>query len=349
MSGFGGGLLSELVAELLVKSVELAWDLIQGNNPFKEQSAEFNTRLEAQIGIWNAIGVKLQGIKDQVRPKDLITYYKVEKKAYHLLLKYVHAGSGGSLNAQQLSFEEKIQELEESSTFGENTKPGSGVSQWFYTMKKQVAYSLSGEKHHRKLVKEIKDWSRVLQELTNWTILPKLPQATRQDIMVYVVDPSGCLTDTNLWARIMLAKSGFDSTVLGITVGPEEPLLSSFRLPISDAVQVLPKGLITVQSESEYTIDTKASSHEIKVQLGGSTLRQWAVLNTQSYSRLVIIEFCPKSAPAPFMKLEEIQSLQIPSTNSPMRTSPNKLDQLVEMLRMAVYDSKSFRVLYTRG
>jgi hypothetical protein len=342
MSGIGESLLIDLVAELLVKSVELAWDIIGNTHRYEKQTADFNTRIEAQIGIWNAIGVKVKEVKDQVRPKDLITYYKVEKKVYHLLLKYVQ---GGALTVTQLSFEDKIRKLEESSVFGENTKPNTGVLEWFYTTKKQIVFSLGGEKHGRKLVQEIEQWSNVLQQLTNWTIVPKLPQASRAQVMLYIVDPSGYLTNTNLRARIILAKSGFDSNVPGVTVGPAEPFPKSFRLPLSEHVEVLPKGLISVQSENQYTINNAASSREIKTQLGGSTLRQWALLKTDVLSRLVIVEFCPKAVPP---QPQENRGLRVPSPNPSTRTSPEKLEKLVETLRMAVSDP-SFRFLYTRG
>ena len=105
-------------------------------------------------------------------------------------------------------------------------------------------------------------------------------------------------------------------------------------------MEVLPRGLLSVQSESDYTINTAASSRETKIQLGGSTLRQWAVLKAEGRSTLVIVEFCPKPAPA---------AQQLPSANPPSHTSPERLDNLVETLRMAVSDPKSFCVLYARG
>jgi hypothetical protein len=343
MSGVAESLLLNLVAELIFKSVQVAWDIIRHSHRYEKQAADFNTRIEAQIGILNAIGVKVNEAKDQVRPKDLITYYKVEKKVYHLLLKYVH---GGALTPDQLSFEEKMRKLEESSVFGENTKQSTGVLEWFYTTKKQIMFSLQGEKHDRKLVKEIEEWSNILQEMTNWTIVPKLPQASREEVILYIVDPSGYLTNTNLRARIILAKSGFDSNVPGVAVGPVDPLPKSFRLPHSESVEVLPKGTISVQSETQYTINSAATSREIKMQLGGSTLRQWALVKTGALSKLVIVEFCPKSD---LGKAQGSPSLKPPSDNHRTGTSPKKLDKLVETLRMAASDPKSFRVLYTKG
>jgi serine/threonine protein kinase len=246
--------------------------------------------------------------------------------------------------------ESKIQKVEDSGILEEIAGDEQGQLDFFYRSKKQIAWTLWKERKDGKLVREAEEWSARLQQLTSYIILPMFPNATEQQIAIYIVDSSGSLTDTNLKGKIILSRSGSNTTIggLGVIKEVEE---GPFKLS-SGRVQFLKKGLVTHRATGELCVNANANPDDIKSQLGGNTTRQWATLVSENgkSQETVIVEFKTRAT---------ISESSEPSTHSSATfLSPNTVtipvahddpDHLVRTLRLVAHDPSSFRVLQCEG
>jgi len=352
MSGVGEGLLLNLAAELIVKAAELGFHILQDTRNYAKEGEDFKMRMETQMAIWRAIGEKLkkEEIKRRIRKCDLEIYYKIEKKLYRLLYKYVqrHCRNNAKLTEalEKLTIQDKIQELQESGILEDIDAEEEGPLEFFYRSKRQIAWTLRKEGKDRKLIKEAEEWSSRLQQLTSWTIPSMFPHATVEQVAVYIVDPSGSLTDTNLKGKIILSMAGSNITVGGLKV-IKEAEEGPFKLT-SKRVKFLPRGFVTPRADGEFSIDPKADSDEIKNQLGGNVNRQWANFTAEDGKNpaTVIVEFKmrpPTSEPS----TDNPSSSNRSSAVVPVVPHDNP-DNLVRTLRLAAHDPH-FHVLHCEG
>ena len=348
----GESLLINLAADLIMKAAELGFHIIQDTRNYAKEAKDFKTRMKTQMAIWRAIGEKFKNeeIKTRIRKHDLETYYQIEKKLYRLLYKYFQRCREGNEKITEvlktLSLEDKIREVEESGILEEIAAEERGQLDFFYRSKKQIAWTLWREKKDQKLVKEAEEWSNRLQQLMAWTIPPMFPNATAEQVAVYIVDPSGSLNEMNLKGKIILSKAGSSTTIAGLKpIGEVEE--GPFRMA-SKRITFLKRGFVTPHVGGEFSIDTKASSDEIKGQLGGNTNRQWATFTDENgkNSSTVIVEF----------KVRSQRNIPL-STDRPSNKTPSaeaalphdNPDNLVRTLRLAAHDTSSFRVLHCEG
>ena len=352
VSGFGESLLLELAAELILKTAELGYHIIQDSRNYATEERNFKDRMQIQMAIWRAIGEKLKmdEIKKRIRPYDLEIFYKIEKKLYRLLFKFCQRCNAkyGNMTPtlDNLSIEVKIRELQESGVFDniDEEEEEEARLDFLFRSKKQIDWTLRRERKESKLVKEAEEWSNRLQQLASWTIPQLFPSATPEQVVKYIADPSGSLTQTNLKGKIILSKSGSDTTQggLGVLKEVEE---GPFRLDVT-RIEIQQRGLVTDHRNGRFTIDPLASAEEIKNQLGGNTKRQWATLKDEKgrNRQSVIVEFKPKvSSDASDNRLH---------TDSDAPISPIPHDDpvnLVRTLRLAAQNPNSFRVLQCEG
>jgi hypothetical protein len=96
MAGVGESFLLELAVELVVNAM-LGFHIIKDARNYAAEATNFKTRMEVQMAIWHAIGDKLSNeeIKNRIRKRELETHYKIDKKLYRLLYKYLQRNCGG--------------------------------------------------------------------------------------------------------------------------------------------------------------------------------------------------------------------------------------------------------------
>jgi hypothetical protein len=352
MSGVVEGILLNLAADLIMKTAEIGFHIVQDTRNYAKEGKDFKTRMETQIAIWRAIGEKLKNeeIRKRIRKCDLEIYCKIEKKLYSLMYKYVrrHCGNNTELTAEleKLSIQDRIQEVQESGILDDIAEEEEGPLEFFYRSKKQIAWTLRKEGKDQRLIKEAEEWSGRLQQLTSWAIPSMFPHATVEQVAIYIVDPSGSLTDTNLKGKIILSMAGSNTTIRGLK-SIKEVEEGPFKLS-PKRVEFLKRGLVKPRADGVLSIDPTAGSDEIKGQLGGNVNRQWAILTDEDGKNptTVIVEFKMRP-PTNDPSINNLSSGNRSSTVVPGVPHDNP-DNLVRTLRLAAHDPH-FHVLHCEG
>ena len=228
---FGSSLAVELVAEIVVRTAEIGWHVIQNSRLYIVEEESFRLRLRIQIGIWQAVEAKLREskIKKLIRPEDVSTYYDIMTTLHGLMKKWVERKCQSVPDKTNLlektSVTELVKEIEKRDLLKplSDSEKARNWSAWM-RVKEEVAWSVWRKERNEKLVLEIEFWGGRLDTFSSWTIPTMLTQATKEDIAI-IADSR--LNRTNFKGQLMLAKSASTTVaaIAGLSVAEEGPFI----------------------------------------------------------------------------------------------------------------------------
>ena len=250
---FGSSLAVELVAEIVIRTVEIGYHVIQNSQLYTQEEEASRLRLRIQIGIWQAIDGKLREskIKELIRPEDVSTYYEIMRTLHKLMHKWVErkcqSGTAKTNILKKTSVIELVEEIEKRDLLkplseGEKER---NQSAWL-RLKEEVGWAVWRKERNEKLVVEIEFWGTRLDAFSSWTIPAMLTQATKEDIAI-IADSR--LNRTNFKGQLMLAKSASTTVaaIAGLSITVEGPFILG-----EERITMLEKGFVrSVRQELE--------------------------------------------------------------------------------------------------
>ena len=337
---FGSSLAVELVAEVVIRTVEIGFHVIQNSQLYIEEEESFRLRLRIQIGIWQAIDAKLREskIKELIRPEDVLTYYDIMKILHKLMQKWVERKCQSVTAKTDLLKKTSVTELGKEVEKRDLLKPLSdrekerNWSAWL-RVKEEVAWAVWRKERNEKLLAEIEFWGGRLDKFSSWTIPNMLIQATNEDIAI-VADSR--LNRTNFKGQLMLAKSASTTiaAIAGLSIKEEGPFIIE-----DERITMLERGFVRSPTPGPQITDKDiALERERRSDLGGIERRQWVKFKAMDGTeRDAIIEFKarPSHEDARFLFGDQYVT--------------NEVARLIRTLRTAAQKPDTFRVLYCEG
>ena len=338
--GIGSSLAVELVAEIILKTINIGIHVIQNSRLYQSEDETIRLRLRIQIGIWRAIDAKLREseIKKRIRPVDVATYYDIMKTLHKLMHKYVERkcqpGKTKTDILKSTSAAELSKEIEERDIL-KPLSEGEKAQNWGFwlRLKEEVAWTVWRKEKNERLVMEIEFWGTKLDSFSSWTIPSMFPQPTKEDIAI-IADSR--LNRTNFKGQLMLAKSASTTVaaIAGLSVTEEGPFIIG-----EDRITMLEKGFVKPSTPGrQLTEEDIALERERRTELGGIERRQWVKFKAMDGTeKLAIIEF--KARPSP-------EDARFPLGDQYIT---NEVARLIRTLRTAAQKPETFRVLYCEG
>jgi hypothetical protein len=304
MSGVSENIAINLIAEIIMKTVETGYHVVNKSMLYVEGGRKSATIIGLQIGIWEAAARKLQDvrIKKQIRDVDLWRFAMVSQELHRTMHKFVTRNCANAVEKKKTlelhSAEELFEILEEHGDLEYLSKEVQEASFGFWIgLKQEAGYLVLAQAKDQKLVTEIVFWGNQLGRFAA-DVFPSMftgfDKKTIDEIATSLA--SKVLTDLNSRGAVLLAQS-VDSTVEKVGELELEEA-GEFKLDIRQIKLVdragHPGGFIRPPSPHPDTEQDVARDHANRTDLGGKERRQWGTFTKGGKKSIVIVEFKPK-------------------------------------------------------
>jgi hypothetical protein len=173
MSGVGENIAINLIAEIILKTVEIGYHVINNSMLYVEESRKFSANIQLQIGIWEAISRKLQDpkIKKKIRDADLMRFAKGSEELHRLMQKFVVRKCANKEERKRIleihSADELIEKLDEQHILEKLSDKEKEQSWGFWNgLKQEIGYVVLKQSRDTKLVTEIVFWGTQLDRFS---------------------------------------------------------------------------------------------------------------------------------------------------------------------------------------
>jgi len=326
--GIGENLLCELIAQVVFKSIKIAYHIIQDSRIFHQERHDFHVRMQIQIGRLDEVKNLLSNpaISQGIQPRDRHTYFHVMQKLHRLLLDYVIDTEGA---AQPFIQEVVADELFRQIEVGDPTlaNPSPAQEKFWLRAKEKVVWVVYKKDKLEKLVAGVEAWGECLANLISTTV-PLIwirRQFSAEEIQRNT--PGELLSDTNVKSRILIERKVEEEA------NQPPPYSQRMKVTRTDSIPAIPPTQLKFLDMQNGGV--RAS--EERSDLGGASRRQWAQLldevgNVQEPR--VIVEF-----------KERPQTREFSFDPKSVDHVKKELRSLVKELRLA----ERFQVLYCHG
>lgn len=324
MSGVGEGMGINVVSNVIFKCLEIGYHILRKSYLYIDEAEKLKKRLQVQIAILDAIGLKMQNpeIRNRLREVDVKTYIDILQQFHCLLQKYVERKCQPGPEKIQLlsttSLDELLKKLETDDGWTRlSSQKGNGQKFWS-KVKEEASWTVWGKAKEEKIIYEIEYWGNQLDKFSSWTIPGMFFHSTIAEITKNVSDAR--LNVTNFKSDIMIARS--DS----IDAGASSAGISSFEIRFGQVEGI--NGAYVHGPKSGPVVGSSQTSLK-------QEHRQWAQFREiDGQTSKVLIDFKVRDDTFSYI-----------DTNS----KKTELNHLVQTLRIAVQKSDMFRVLYCHG
>ena len=354
MSGVGENIAINLIAEIILKTVEIGYHVINNSMLYVEESRKFSANIQLQIGIWEAISRKLQDpkIKKKIRDADLMRFAKGSEELHRLMQKFVVRKCANKEERKRIleihSADELIEKLDEQHILEKLSDKEKEQSWGFWNgLKQEIGYVVLKQSRDTKLVTEIVFWGTQLDRFSAAVFPSMFPTIDKENMTQFAnVFASTVLKALDSRGQVMLVQS-VDSTVT--KVGDLE-LHEAGQFNLEGVAQItlvdregVPGGFIRPSSPHPYSEQDVAREQANRTDLGGRERRQWGTFTKDGKRATVIVEF--KAKPSP----EDARYALGPEFHK------GEVDKLIRTLRVASEvkekdsEKRPFHVLFAEG
>ena len=302
MNGVAENIATNLIAEIIFKTVEIGYHVVNNSRLYAKEAQQFSTIIEIQIGIWQAASRKLQDdeIKTQIRDADLMRFAKGSEQLHRAMQKFVIRKctdkNARKLLLQAHSAEELIEKLDQQGILEKLSDAERARSWGFWNgLRQEVGYLVLNQSRDKKLVTEIEYWGNQLDKFSAAVFPSMFPSMDVEKLSKVVA--SNVLDNLAARVQVMMVQS-VDSTIS--KVGEVELAeAGEFDLNISQVNLVdragNPGGFIRPPSPHPDNEEDVAREHANRTDLGGKERRQWGVFTSKDGKKsTVIVEFKAK-------------------------------------------------------
>ena len=352
MSGVGESIALNLVADIIIKTVEIGYHVVTHSALYAKEAKEFITTIELQIGIWEAASRKLQDerIKKLIRDADLLRFAKGSEQLHRSMQKFVTRKCTNKEERKKIlethSADELIEKLDEQRILEKLSDTEKEQSWGFWNgLRQEIGYVVLKQSRDKQLVTEIVFWGTQLDRFSA-AVFPSMFPTMGNIEQVANIFASSVLKELDARGKVMLVQS-VDSTVT--KVGQLE-LDEAGQFNLDGVAHVnlvdregVPGGFIRPPSPHPDTEEDVAREHANRTDLGGRERRQWGTFTKDGKKSTVIVEFKAK-----------------PTSDDPRYFLPaeyhkGEVNKLIRTLRVASKmtktetDKRTFHVLYSEG
>jgi hypothetical protein len=221
MSGVGESIALNLVADIIIKTVEIGYHVVTHSALYAKEAKEFITTIELQIGIWQAASRKLQDerIQKLIRDADLLRFAKGSEQLHRSMQKFVARKCTNKEERKKIletySADELIEKLDEQRILEKLSDTEKDQSWGFWNgLRQEIGYVVLKQSRDKQLVTEIVFWGTQLDRFSA-AVFPSMFSTMgniEQVEQVADIFASKVLTDLNSRGAVLLAHS-VDSTV----------------------------------------------------------------------------------------------------------------------------------------
>jgi hypothetical protein len=354
MSGVGDNIAVNLVAEIIWKTVQIGYHVVTNTMLYVEESRQFSTIIQLQIGIWEAISQKLQDpkIEKRIREADLTRFAQGSEELHRLMQKFVLRKCANKEERKKIlelhSADELIEKLDEQYILEKLSDKEKEQTWGFWNgLKQELGYMVLKQSKDTKLVTEIVFWGTQLDRFAAAvfpSMFPSIDEENRTQLANVVA--STVLKELDSRGQVMLVQS-VDSTVtkvgdLELNEAGQFNLQGIAQITLVDREGV-PGGFIRPPSPHPYSEQDVAREHANRTDLGGMERRQWGTFTKNGKTSTVIVEF--KAKPRP----EDARYALGPEFHK------GEVDKLIRTLRIASEvkekdsEKRPFHVLFAEG
>jgi serine/threonine protein kinase len=338
-TGILENLLADLIAQVVCKTIKLAYHIARDSQVFVEERHDFQVRMRVQIKRLEDVESLLcnRAMSQDIQPRDRHTYFNVMQKLHRLLFEYVVATEPPTPAAkqfvQEVSAEELFRQIESSDPTLANPSPAQ--EKFWLRAKEKVVWVVYKKEKLEKLVVGVEAWGDCLATLISTTV-PLIwirKQFSAEEI--WRNTPGTALGDTNVKGQILIERK-VEAEEAARPPPPYSTAMSGVKRTRSETIPVIPPSRLKFMTQQNPVARNGRDADE-RSDLGGASRRQWAQLlddfgNIQELR--VIVEF--KERPPMREFLFDPQSVD---------TVKRELRSLVKELRLA----ERFQVLYCHG
>jgi len=336
MTGVGEALLCEILAKIMLKSVTVAWTIVQDARNFANDRSEFDLRLQVQIARIDGVRKLLadKRIGEHVEARDRHTYFNVMQKMHSSLLNYALKTTQSDDTRKPLladSAQELFAEYERRDP--ELLNPSRAQESFWLRTKERVTWAVFRKGHLEKLVIGVEQWGNCLNVLTS-TIVPSIFTRCKFNAatIAEITPPPEAGLDINVKSDIMIAQR-MELEALDYA-GSRMPIVRRDTQPICFDSSQLTFRSPGVSGVYARLIKDGDENDPERTDLGGRSRRQWATFRQADGSESpVIVEF--KERP------------RNPSSEEKKRMA-RELNSLVRELRLAA-QRETIQVFYCEG
>jgi len=333
MSGIGEGILLDLVACLIVKSITIAIRIARHESSFAQDKHNFCIRLNVQISRMEEAQkvLKNPNLNSAIPIRDRYTYFHVMAKMHHPLLEYVM-----TMTNIRKEFVDENSAAREMARFKEIelADPSAAAQTWaqesfWLRNKEKAAWALFKKEKFEKLVIEVETWGECLANLFSVTIPLIFIQRHFSAAQIAENAPSKELGDAHIKSQLLVERKAEEEYKEGIAA----------TVQLESALTTIDFSQLRFLSPEPFNVKQPHDGDEKdpeRTDLGGISKRRWARLldgngNLSSGNSRVIVEF--KERPA------------IVDSKSEW-TVRRELKSLVRIIRLG---SQKFQLLYCLG
>ena len=304
MTGVVENIAINLIAEVIMKTVEIGYHVVNNSMLYVEDARKSTTKIGLQIGIWEAAARKLREvrIKEQIREVDLWRFAKGSEELHRAMLKFVDRKCANTLEKKKIlelhSAEKLFEQLEEKRILEDLSETAQKQSCGFWAgLKQEALHLVMRQAKEQKLVAEIVFWGNQLGKFAADVFPSMFTGFDNKTIDEFGTSlASKVLTELNSRGAVLLAQS-VDSTVEKVGELELDEAgqfgLENRQIELIDRAGH-PGGFIRPPSPHVLTEQDVAREDANRTDLGGKERRQWGTFTKGGKKSTVIVEFKAK-------------------------------------------------------
>ena len=173
-TGILENLLADLIAQVVCKTIKIAYHIARDSHVFLEERHDFQVRMQVQIKRLEDVESLLcnRAMSQDIQPRDRHTYFNVMQKLHRLLFEYVVATEPPTPAAkqfvQEVSAEELFRQIESRDPTLANPSPAQ--EKFWLRANEKVVWVVYKKQKSEKLIVGVEAWGDCLATLVSTTI-----------------------------------------------------------------------------------------------------------------------------------------------------------------------------------